>query len=70
MRTNGANGSQVGLDCLTDGHLFIDWKAQGDWTIRQKTDPPPAAPVEACWCIWCGTGVHNGDRDYTDRTPT
>jgi hypothetical protein len=74
MRTNGANGGQVGLDCISDGHLLIDWKSTGNYTVRQKTDPIPVVGraiegIRSCWCLWCGTASYNGDT-VTDETPT
>jgi len=49
----------AGLDCLTQGHLFVDWMAQGDFVVRQG--PPGQEAVVACWCLWCGTAVYDDD---------
>jgi hypothetical protein len=67
MRTN----DQPGIDCLTDGHLFIDWWQQGAFLARQKTDAPPPNQhgITACWCLWCGTAVYDGSK-VNPNTPT
>lgn len=47
--------SSPGLDCLVGGHLLMD--------IRDEHSSV------GCWCLWCGTGLYDGDRITDDGEP-
>ena len=49
----GWASSPPGLDCLTEGHIWVTNTEPGAFPTEGDAVP------EASWCLWCGGGVSN-----------